>query len=268
MGRIGSAPRRVRRHIAVAAAWLVLAALNPALAQGVVSDIPLADGRSERVLFAAPAGGPRATVVMLPGGSGIIDFDAAGNTRNNNFLIRTRPLWLAQGLAVAIIGSPNGASLMGQRHSPAYADAIGRAVDFARSRANAPVWLVGTSQGSTAAANGASRLGGKIAGVVLSSSETRANVSGEILFDSDPGAIAVPALTVANQGDSCPSTPPADAARIAASLARSPRKEIITVQSDQIQSHPCEALSPHGYLGIEASVIQRIAGWIVAAPGR
>ena len=31
-------------------------------------------------------------------------------------------------------------------------------VDFARSRANVPVWLVGTSQGSTAAVNGGARI--------------------------------------------------------------------------------------------------------------
>jgi hypothetical protein len=35
-----------------------------------------------------------------------------------------------------------------------------------------------------------------------------------------------------------------------------------------MRSDPCEAFSPHGYLGIEASVIQRIATWIDAAPGR
>jgi hypothetical protein len=46
-------------------------------------------------------------------------------------------------------------------------------VDFARRRANAPVWLVGTSQGSTAAANGPAHLGSKVAGMVLTPSVTR-----------------------------------------------------------------------------------------------
>ena len=55
---------------------------------------------------------------------------------------------------------------------------------------------------------------------------------------------------------------------MAAALARSPRKEVIIVASDQIQSDPCEALSPHGYLGIEPAVVQRISDWIRAAPVR
>ena len=50
---------------------------------------------------------------------------------------------------------PNGGSLFGQRSQPGYAGALGVAVDFARSRSNVPVWLVGNSQGSIAAVNGA-----------------------------------------------------------------------------------------------------------------
>ena len=43
----------------------------------------------------------------------------------------------------------------------------GKAVDFVGGRTKVPVWLVGTSQGTTAAVGGAARLGDKIAGVVL-----------------------------------------------------------------------------------------------------
>jgi hypothetical protein len=38
--------------------------------------------------------------------------------------------------------------------------------------------------------------------------------------------------------------------------------------TERAASDPYEALSPHGCLGIEGSVIQRIAAWINAAPGR
>jgi hypothetical protein len=55
---------------------------------------------------------------------------------------------------------------------------------------------------------------------------------------------------------------------VAAALARSPRKEVVLVASDQIQSDPCEALSPHGFLGIEPAVVHRISDWIRAAPVR
>ena len=68
---------------------------------------------------------------------------------------------------------------------------IGKIVAYVRTQTKAPIWLVGTSQGSTAAANGAAHLGGKIAGLVLTSSVTRPNRSGETVFDSEPGLIAI-----------------------------------------------------------------------------
>ena len=247
-------------------AIMITAMLLPiAAAQGqtIAADVPLAGDGAERVLFSGPPN-PRAVLIMLPGGEGIVDIGNAGaaGRGTNNFLVRTLPLWTAQGYAVEILGSPNGQSLLGQRHTPAYAAAIDRAVDFARSRANAPVWLVGTSQGSTAAANGAASLGGKVAGVVLTSSVTRQNRSGETVFNTNLAAIAVPTLVVANQGDACAATPPEDANAIANAVGRAPRKEVILVQSSEIRSAPCEAMSPHGYLGIEQMVVQRIGNWI------
>jgi len=248
---------------------IVLACLTvSASAQSVVQDIPTAGGGTEQVLFAGPAS-PRAILVMLAGGDGTVSFNASGQIAhmNGNFLMRTEPLWLAQGFAFVTIASPS--SLMGRRHTSAYAEAIGRAVDFARTRANAPVWLVGTSMGSIAAANGAAHLPGRVAGVVLTSSVAGPNkAAAETVFDSDLGAITAPALIVSNRGDTCPSAGPGFAPQILAALARSPRKEIIYVESHQLQSDPCEALSPHGYLGIESDVVQRISEWIRAAPGR
>jgi hypothetical protein len=104
--------------------------------------------------------------------------------------------------------------------------------------------------------------------VVLTSSVAGRSASGETVFDSDLGAIAVPVLVVADRGDTCPSAGPGFAPQILAALARSPRKDIIYVESHQLQSEPCEAMSPHGYLGIESDVVQRIAGWIASALGR
>ena len=102
----------------------------------------------QRVLYASPAS-PTATLIMLPGGNGIVDFAPDGTVRRmaNSFLLRTLALWQAQGFAVAVLSPPNGLSLLGYRHTPAYAAAIGQAVDFVRSRANVPVWLSGRARG-------------------------------------------------------------------------------------------------------------------------
>jgi hypothetical protein len=231
---------------------------------------PVAGG-TERVLFLGTQGA-RALLVLLPGTDGIVGLDSEGGVHQlgGNFLVRIIGQWTVQGFDVVLPDAPNGTSLLGQRHLPAYADAIGRAIDFGRSRANLPVWLIGTSQGSTAAVNGAAHLGAKVSGVVLASSVTGPGRAGETLFDAEPGAITVPVLVVSNQSDTCAVSPPSDAPNILAALTRSPRKELVMVTSRPIarRSDPCEGMSPHGYFGIEGMVVQRISDWIRAAGGR
>src|SRR5579864_536536 len=250
----------MKQWVTVIRAALVAAVLAlwglPAAAQAVVQDIG-----GTQVLYSGPAN-PRAIAFVFAGGDGMVAFTGAGQITQGrgNFLLRTQSLWLAQGFAYMTLASSS--SLLGQRHTPAYAAMIGRAIDFARTRSNAPVWLIGTSMGSIAAANGAAHLSGKVAGVVLTSSVAGQSRAGETVFDSDLGAIAVPALVVSNRGDTCPVAGPGFAPQILAALSRSPRKDVIYFDSTQIQSAPCEAMSPHGYLGIESDVVQRIAAWI------
>lgn len=162
-----------------------------------------------------------------------------------------------QGFNVVVPGPPNGQSLIGRRSTSAYAAELDRVVDFARSRSNVPVWLIGTSQGATGAVNGGAHLS-KVAGVVLTSSVTQRNRADETVFDSEPGLISAPTLVVVNTADTCRATPPADASRILAAVVRSSRKELLMFESREIQSGPCEAESPHGYFGIEALVVQQI----------
>jgi hypothetical protein len=249
------------------AALILAATLRVALAQAVVADLPVPSGGTERAaFFAAPQA--RATVILLAGGEGIVSIDNDGSSSTSNFLIRTRTMWLQYGINAVVLSSPDGRSMNGQRSQPAYAAALGAVVDFARSRSNVPVWLVGTSNGTVAAANGAARLGGRVAGVILTSSITQVNRSGETMFSAGASSIAVPALVVSNTHDTCRSSPPGDAQNLIAAMASSPRKEAILADSTELHGDPCEPMSPHGYLGIEASVIGRIAAWINAAPGR
>ena len=256
---------------------VVAAILLPGTALGetapgspVVSDVPIAGG-TERVLFLGTPGA-RALLVLLPGGDGIIGLDNGGAVHQlgSNFLVRTTGQWVDQGFNIILPDAPNGASLTGQRHLPAYADAIGKAIDLGRSRAALPVWLIGTSRGSIAAVNGAAHLGAKVvSGAILTSSVTRPGDAGETIFDAEPGAIAVPVLVVSNEYDTCAETPPGDAPVVLSALTRSPRKELIMVTSSQIakRSDPCAGASPHGYLGIEGMVVQRISDWIKRAGG-
>ena len=254
-----------RMAAVVAGAILLIAFAVPAAAEANVTELTLDDGGIQRVLYTAPAN-PRAALIMLPGGNGMVEFgpDGAFRRGGGSFLLRTLPLWQAQGFAVAVLTPPNGMSLLGYRHTPAYAAAIGQAVEFVRNRTNVPVWLVGTSQGTTAAVGGAARLSGKVAGIVVMSSVTGRSSAGETLFDSEPERVTVPVLIVANSSDTCPASLPKDAPKIAEVLTHAPRKEIVYVESAAIQGPPCEAESPHSYFGIEQPTVERVAEWIAA----
>jgi pimeloyl-ACP methyl ester carboxylesterase len=245
---------------AVIGAMALIASGRPAAAEASVTELSLRDGGMQRVLFVAPAN-PRAVLIMLPGGNGMVEFgpDGAFRRMGSSFLLRTLPLWREQGFATAVLSSPNGMSLLGYRHTPAYAEAVGQAVDFVRSRVNRPVWLIGTSQGATAAVAAAARLGGRVAGIVVMSSVTGRSSAGETLFDSEPGRVAVPVLIVGNTRDTCPASPPDAAARIAETLTQAPRKEILYLESADLKGQPCGAESPHGYFGIERETVERVA---------
>lgn len=195
--------------------------------------------------------------------------DATFRSLGGNFLVRTRQSWLAQGLAVLIPDAPSGlGGLRDQRAAPEHAADIATMVRLAgQLHPGTPVWLVGTSNGSISAANGAARLPrGDIAGVVLSSSVTRRGrqaPQSATVYSVPLATITVPALVVAHQQDGCFASPAAEAPGLRAALTAARRTEVLVFDGGHpARSGPCEAASPHGYLGIEADVIGRIVDWM------
>ena len=231
-------------------------------------DIPLDDGGHQRVLYASPPH-PRGTIIMLPGGAGDVGIERDGNIRHGyNFVVRTRSLWAARGYAVLIPDALDHENLRGLRSSPSYAAIVGAIVVFAHSQAPGPVFLLGTSQGSIAAMNGAAHMDpGQITGLVLTKSVSRLGGSGETVFSADPQNVRAPALVVANHDDRCFVAPPQDAARIAAAMSNSPQVRVLFVSGGIDRSRrPCGSLTPHGYYGIEQSVVSQIADWMDGHP--
>jgi len=231
-----------------------------------VFDLPIGGGQSQRLLYAAPLR-PLATVVMLPGGAGDVGVARSGDVRHDaNFVVRTRAAWTALGYAVLIPDTIDRANLRGVRSAPAYAALVRQLVAFAHSQAAAPVFLLGTSQGSIAAMNGAAHARpGSIAGVVLTESVSQMGHSGETVFSADPAAVRAPALVVANRDDQCDVAPPGDAPRIAAAMTGAANVRVLYVTGGISRSaKPCGSLSPHGYYGIENAVIGQIDNWMRA----
>lgn len=269
----------------LAAAGLLLAALNqsgPSLSAERVSDagdnadqipsdehvidLPFAAGGTQRVLYISPSR-PRGTIVMLPGGTGDVDIERSGDIANNdNFVVRSRALWIARHYAALIPDAADHTNLRGLRSTPEYAALVGDFVAYAHAQTSGPVFLLGTSQGSIAAMNGAAHLqAGEIAGVVLTESVSREGASHETVFDAAPAQVTVPALVVANIDDRCEVAPPEDAPKIAAAMVHSPDRRVMTVSGRITRSkRNCGSLTPHGYYGIEAAVVTAIADWMDA----
>ena len=213
-------------------------------------------GVTQPVLFiAAPSA--VASVILFPGGSGVIV-----NVRSN-FLLRVANRFTAQGFNVAVEDAPSdqpGGLSTPFRQSSEHADDIAAIVAMLKNRAPVPVWLVGTSRGSISAANGAARIGSpRIAGVVLTSSVWQDGMAGVALEQ-----IKVPTLVVHNRDDGCRASPFGDAASAMARMQQARVKELLAVSGGSLRSGPCDALSPHGYYGIEDQVVPAIIAWIKA----
>ena len=234
-----------------------------------VVDLRLDDGTPQRILYVAPVH-PRGSIVMLPGGSGDIGIGTDGTLRHgDNFVVRTRQSWVERGYAVVIPDTVDNQNLRGLRHTSRYADIVRDLVRFARSQDGGPIYLLGTSQGSIAAMNGAAHAAqGTLTGVVLTESVSVLGGSRETVFSADPAQVQVPALIVANRDDRCTVSPPDDAPRIAAAMTKAQTVDVTMVNGGANGSErPCGSLSPHGYFGIESTVIAQISDWLDAHRG-
>ncbi|WP_240501990.1 alpha/beta hydrolase [Sphingomonas panacis] len=255
------------RIVAIALAMALLPAMASAQDRGPterVVDVPLAGGATQPALLLLPAR-PRGTIVMLPGGAGDVGLERDGDIRHgDNFVVRTRALWAARGYAVLIPDTVGRANLRGVRSSPSYARRVGDLVAFAHRHVSGPVFLLGTSQGSIAAMNGAAHApAGSVAGVVLTESVSVMGGSGETVFDASPERVRVPALIVANRDDRCNVAPPGAAPKIAAAMTASRDVRVLMVAGGVTRSDKdCGSLTPHGYYGIEDAVVGKISGWI------
>ena len=79
----------------------------------------------------------------------------------------------------------------------------------------------------------------------------------------DVAAIMLPTLFVHNKEDACVACPFSALPALMDRFVNVPKKALIAVNGgDPPRSDPCEALSRHGYLGIEDEVVGDIVRWI------
>lgn len=227
-------------------------------------------GVTQSVAIVAPPN-PVAIVVLFAGGQGKIPISQLKPGQwvaKGNFLIRSRYEFAKHGFLVAMPDVPSDligkTGLEGMRRSWEHATDIAVVIAHLRSRAALPVWLIGTSRGTESAAALALRLPALVQGMVLTSTIGVPNRGGFSVFELPLHRVAVPALVVAHKNDGCFVTPPALAKRIADTMTASPRREAKTFEGGlpPVDKDPCEALSEHGYYGIEKQVVAAIAQFI------
>ena len=222
-----------------------------------------------RALVVTPApstfqGPIRAAAILYVGGNGDL------SAMKNNFLQRIRQRLAAAGLLLVIPDAPSDRAgknnLQGNfRASGDHAADARGLVQFIKAQSNVAVFAIGTSRGSTSAANTAARLGPDlIAGAALTASVTHEGARGQIsIYQTPVKDIKQPALVMWHEADACSETPPSDAPKLATALTASSKVTVKTLSGGAPpRSGPCDALSPHGFLGIEDQAAATILAWI------
>ena len=218
-----------------------------------VVDLNTRKGAWQRYLLLAPRN-PKAAAILFAGGAGRLVIAADGKMEfGRNFLVRSRDRFIANGIAVAIPDVPSDtASLHGVARFTAQhlKDIESIAADFSK-RVGLPIWLIGTSRGTLSAAYGGAYSRVPLAGIVLTASMMEVT---DVPFEN-----VGKGLVVHHRDDECHGTPPHYAPSIAERFGAKP---VYFEGSDIPINGPCGALSEHGFIGIEDSVVRRISDFI------
>lgn len=249
---------------------VLLCCVVPAWGQTAeVVDVPTRNGVTQRFLWSAPES-PKAVAVLMVGGNGGLRISADGGigALSGNFLARTRQLYLAQGIAVALVDAPSDRQsppyLAGFRQTTEHAADIQAVIAAVRKRSGKPVALVGTSRGTQSAAYLALQLadaGGPDALVLTSTILT--DPAGRAVPKMPLETLRIPVLVVHHQDDGCKHCLASDLPLLTSHLPA--RHKVLTYQGGRSVGDPCEAMAYHGFNGIEERVVQDIVQWIAAA---
>lgn len=257
--------------------WICVGAFAAAAATAqtaeMVVDIPTRPGVTQRFLYSAPAS-PRAAVVLIAGGSGQLQIDSGGNMAErwarDNFVVRTRGLYLARGFATAVIDAPSDRqSVGGFRQTAEHVSDIKAVVAWLRAKHPVPVWLIGTSNGTLSAGYTATQTetsDGGPDGVVLTSTVlVSAGMSNlRPILDMDLQNVTIPVLVVHHEEDGCRFCPFGATATLMEKLKSTSSKQLLSFRGGRYWGDPCHEWGHHGFNGQEQEVVSAVINWILA----
>jgi hypothetical protein len=240
-----------------------------------------------RAILLKPTGVPKGAVILFAGDNGRLDIQSDGTIRflQQNFLVRARALFARAGYATLV---PDLAKDMKQgeigvvanyRGTEDYAEDIELMVRYMRSQGVGKVWTIGTSRGTLSVANyvwrsWTPRERTDPDGQIYTSGFWKLSDDGFTIWslaNHDARRLRLPTLLVVHKQDACPDTNPTDLLE-PFKMWLSGGGAAVSVMTftggkpppppPSPQPGPCDALSPHGFYGLDEEVVKRITGWI------
>lgn len=258
--------------ILAAAVLLFSWAMTPLAVAGSYEAIEIVQTRPDvTVRLMVFKGNSRSSTALLlfPGADGTKQFGEKDGRFwvGNNFLLRSARELAMAGFIVVAVDAPSDQS-QGMpdsfRTSPRHAKDIRKVISYLKEKHRfTSLYLVGTSKGTLSAAYLAAVLDEPaLEGTILTAVYPPSGYSAFDLTDIDD-----PVLIIHHLYDECRVTPVQGAFELKQRLTESPRVDIVVVTGGSIAaSSPCNALSNHGFYGVEKPVVQVMKDWISGKP--
>ena len=244
---------------------ILLLVTSPCFALKEIRTIPTREGVTLDILLRYKGNTiDKTAVILFPGGDGAHHFrlENDGRVRGNNFLVRTSKDFAQEFLTVLVDAPSDRKNGMDDdfRMSSEHAADISKLMDYLTKQGVERFYLVGTSRGTLSVASLAAKIKNTtLKGAVLTSSLEYAKFLRWVPLET----ITVPVLMVHHTDDACKICSIHEAERTRDTLAKTTAVEFIEVTGgDTPKSGPCEALSAHGFLGVEDKAVQPIIEWI------
>lgn len=244
---------------------------SSALASGyeAIEIVPTRSEVTVRLLVIKTNSKPSTALILFPGEDGTKHFGEKDGRFwvSKNFLMRSARDLATAGYIVVAVDAPSDQSYgMSDpfRTSPQHAKDIRKIIAYLKEKHRvASFYLVGTSKGALSAAYLASVFDDpSIGGVILTAVYPPADM-GSIDFTE----IDDPVLIVHHVYDQCRITPYQGATELKKRLTESPQVDLVGVTGGiPPASGPCDALSIHGFYGVEQSVIRVMTDWLAGKP--
>jgi Bacterial Ig domain len=225
-----------------------------------------------------PMGAPKATVVLFPGGAGGTGITPDGEggvfSAGSNFLVRSAQLFAEFGFLTITIDRPSttqgftNAQFDQYRVGPAHAQDIASVLAAVAEKYGTPylnVFLAGTSRGSiSVTAQNMLGIGSMLSSPVTSPSGNPQNLwigANSPHPRLKPDFVIVPVQVLAHRLDGCAVTKPVDAVALHNDFLTAGVSSVLNglVGGFVLDENPCDALTQHGYLGIEQNAVRSIA---------